>query len=131
MKKFTLHTVFAVISFIALSNTVSNAQFSKAVVVLKGTVRNELTEKPYSVNVSVREIGNPALEITGSHSNSETGKYLVILKPQTKYWIHLEGDGAETKDIQIDTPATTAGKTMNMQQDFLVQVLPTLNTAKK
>lgn len=130
MKNFALHTFFAVMAFITISNTVSNAQFSKAVIVLKGAVLNETTQKAHSVNVSVREIGNPALEITGSRSNSETGKYLVILKPNTKYWVHLENGDIETKDIQIVTPSAT-GKTVNMEQDFLVQVLSTQNTAKK
>ncbi len=131
MKKFTLYTVFAVMAFLALSNTASKAQFSKAVVVLKGTVLNEASMKPHSVNVSVREVGNPALEITGSRSNSETGNYLVIVKPSTKYWVHLEGADIATRDIQIETPALAQSKTVNMIQDLLVAVLPTQNTAKK
>ncbi len=106
----------------------AEAQFSKAVVVLKGTVINKETNAPHSVNVSVREVGNKALEITASRSNAESGKYLVVLKPQTKYWIHIEGEGVATYDELIETPAAT--KTQNLSKDLFLQVL-TKNTAKK
>ena len=108
----------------------AKAQFSKAVVVYKGKVRNAETLAPHSVNVSVREVNNKALEITASRSNSESGNYLVVLKPQTKYWLHIEGDGVETKDVLVETPAVT-GKTVNVEQDITVSVLSPIHTAKK
>ena len=122
--KFGLFAILAVAAFVGDAS----AQFSKAVVVLKGTVINKETNAPQSVNVSVREVGNKALEITASRSNAESGKYLVVLKPQTKYWIHVEGEGVTTYDELIETPA--AGKTVNLSKDLFLQVL-TKNTAKK
>lgn len=119
--------LFAILAVAAFAGNAS-AQFSKAVVVLKGTVINKETNAPHSVNVSVREVGNKALEITASRSNAESGKYLVVLKPQTKYWIHVEGEGITTYDELIETPA--AGKTVNLSKDLFLQVL-TKNTAKK
>jgi hypothetical protein len=103
--------------FFAGANTAS-AQFSKAVVVLKGTVRAEQTGKAYSVKVSVREIGDKALEITASRSNSESGNYLVVLKPGKKYWLHLEGDNIVARDEMLETPATT--QTAYVTKDFNV-----------
>lgn len=120
-------SLFAVLAIAALVGDAS-AQFSKAVVVLKGSVINKETNTPHSVNVSVREVGNKALEITASRSNAESGKYLVVLKPQTKYWIHVEGDDVATYDELIETPA--ASKTQNLSKDLFLQVL-TKNTAKK
>jgi hypothetical protein len=52
----------------------------------------------------------------------------VVLKPQTKYWIHVEGDDVETYDELIETPV--AIKTQNIVKDLFLQVL-TKNTAKK
>lgn len=122
--KFGLFAILAVAAFVGNAS----AQFSKAVVVLKGTVINKETNAPHSVNVSVREVGNKALEITASRSNAESGNYLVVLKPQTKYWIHVEGEGVTTYDELIETPAAT--KTQNIVKDLFLQVL-TKNTAKK
>ncbi len=123
--------IIAVMAFLLLLQSgEAKAQFSKAVVVYKGKVRNVETLDPQSVNVSVREVGNKAIEITASRSNSETGNYLVVLKPQTKYWLHVEGDGVETKDILIETPAAQ-GKTVNVEQDITVSVLSPIHTAKK
>jgi len=122
--KFGLFAILAVAAFVGNAS----AQFSKAVVVLKGTVINKETNAPHSVNVSVREVGNKTLEITASRSNAESGNYLVVLKPQTKYWIHVEGDDVETYDELIETPVAT--KTQNLVKDLFLQVL-TKNTAKK
>ena len=97
------------------------AQFSQAVVVLKGTIRTEDSAKPPMVKVSVRMAGDTAREIsevTSSHSNSETGKYLVVLKPGKKYWVHLEGNTIMPKDIMVETPS--GDQTQQIQKDFTV-----------
>jgi hypothetical protein len=96
----------------------SRAQFSKPVVILKGTVRSEETSKPTSVHVSVRVVGDTAREITSSTSNSETGHYLVVLKPGKTYWVHLEGDSILTKDVKVTTPESD--KPTQVEQDFTV-----------
>jgi hypothetical protein len=103
---------------IASNALVSHAQFSQPVVVLRGTVFAEESAKPTSVKVSIREAGDTAREITSSTSNSETGKYLVVLKPGKKYWVHMEGDTILTKDVMIETPV--ADHTQQIQQDFTV-----------
>ncbi len=80
------------------------AQFSKTVVVMKGVVRSEETGRPTSVKVSIRVVGDTAREMTSSTSNSETGKYLVVLKPGKSYWVHLESDSILTQDVLVTTP---------------------------
>jgi hypothetical protein len=96
----------------------AEAQFSKAVVMMRGVVRNGETGKAHSVKVSVREAGNKALEITSSTSNSETGSYLVVLQTNKKYWVHLEGSDILTKDELIETPAVA--QTTKLEKDFTV-----------
>jgi hypothetical protein len=102
-----------------IAPSVSNAQFAKAVVVMSGTVRAEDSERPTSAKVSIRAIGDTAREITSSTSNSQTGKYLVVLKPGKEYWVHIEADSILTKDVKIVTPET-ADRTIQIQQDFSV-----------
>jgi hypothetical protein len=104
-----------------LAGTQAKAQFSKAVVVLKGIVRNEQTGKAHSVKVSVRAAGDKAIELTSSRSNSETGSYLVVLQANKKYWVHLEGTDILTKDELIETPS--AAKTVQMEKDFAVTAI--------
>ena len=99
----------------------ANAQFSKAVVVLKGVVRSEQNGKAHSVKVSVRAAGDKALEITNSKSNSESGAYLVVLQANKKYWVHLEGEDIITKDELIETPS--ASSTVQMAKDFAVTTI--------
>ncbi|MDP4219409.1 MAG: hypothetical protein Q8916_03325 [Bacteroidota bacterium] len=98
----------------------ADAQFSKAVVLLRGTVRTD-KGKAHSVKVSVRAAGDRALEITNSKSNSESGAYLVVLQANKKYWVHLEGDDILTKDELIETPSTS--KTVQMDKDFAVTTI--------
>lgn len=116
-------TFFALVGamIVTVFATNANAQFNKAVVLLRGNVTAEQTSKPVSVHVSVREAGNRALEITGSTSNSESGNYLVVLKPGTKYWVHLEGENVVTKDELIETQP--CAKTEDMSKDFTVTVV--------
>ncbi len=106
---------------VVFSAAQSNAQFSKAVVVLKGTVTAEQTGKPHSVRVSIRSVGDTALEINASRSNSESGYYLVVLKPGKKYWVHLESDNTIAKDVLIEAPACE--KTQQIIQDFTVTLI--------
>lgn len=119
----TVHTLrtaaLACVAMLLLANSnVARAQFSKPVVVLKGTVRSEETSKPTSVHVSVRTVGDTAREITSSTSNSETGHYLVVLKPGKSYWVHLEGDSILTKDVMVTTPESD--RALQLEQDFTV-----------
>jgi hypothetical protein len=99
----------------------SHAQFSQAVVVMKGTVRSNETGKPVSVKVSVRAAADTAQEVTASRSNSATGTYLVVLKPGHKYWVHLEGEQIIAKDTLIETP--NAQQTTQALYDFGVETL--------
>jgi hypothetical protein len=105
----------------------ASAQFNKAVVLLRGTVRAEQTGKACPVRVSVREAGNKALEITGSNANSDNGTYLVVLKPGTKYWVHLEGDNIVTKDEMVETPL--CAKTEQLDKNFTVTVVASMKNA--
>jgi hypothetical protein len=121
---FKLFTIFrfaglAVVAMLSLAlSGNARAQFSKPVVILKGTVRSEETSKPTSVKVSVRIVGDTAREITSSTSNKETGRYIVVLKPGKSYWVHLEGDSVLTKDVMVTTP--DADRPTQLEQDFTV-----------
>lgn len=107
----------------------SNAQtFSRAVVLMSGIVRSDESAKPTSVKVSVREVGDTAREITCSTSNSQTGKYLVVLQPGKKYWMHLEGDSILTKDILVETPQSS--QTQQLKRDFSVTLRETDEATK-
>src|SRR5438045_904956 len=119
----TNFTKLSVIAFVAMafsftSANMAHAQFSKSVVLLKGSIHTDQTGKPYSVRVSVRSEDDKNTEITGSKSNSETGNYLVVLQANKKYWIHLEGADIATEDELIETPATDS--TISMKKDFTV-----------
>ncbi len=131
MRKFTKIAAIAIVGLVfSLSGSNSaQAQFSKAVVVLKGVVRNQETGKAHSVKVSVRAAGDRALEITNSKSNSESGSYLVVLQTNKKYWVHLEGDDIITKDELIETPA--ASKTVQMDKDFAVTTISAVKVQDK
>lgn len=107
----------AIFSFMT-PNAGHSQTFSRAVVVMSGTVHSDETGKPTSVKVSIREVGDTAREITQSTSNKETGKYLVVLQPGKRYWVHLEGDSILTKDEMIDTPVVQ--QTQQLKRDFSV-----------
>jgi len=115
--------------FSFMSSEQANAQFSKAVVVLKGNVRSEQSGKAHSVKVSVRAAGDKALEITNSKSNSESGAYLVVLQANKKYWVHLEGEDIIAKDVLIETP--TASQTVQMIKDFDVTTISVVKVQDK
>lgn len=100
------------------AGTIHAQAFSHPVIILSGIVRSSETARPTSVKVSIREAGDTAREITQSTSNKETGKYLVILQPAKKYWVHLEGDSILTTDMLIATPPVT--QTQQLNQDFSV-----------
>jgi hypothetical protein len=96
--------------------SVGQAQFAKSVVVLKGSIKDEATGTPRSIKVSVRSAEDPAQEVTSSVSNSETGNYLVVLKPATKYIVRLQQDGQKLRDTIIETP----NKNIQLAQDFSI-----------
>jgi hypothetical protein len=108
----------AAISSIFVPNVGRSQTFSRAVVVMSGIVHSDESGKPTSVKVSVREAGDTAREITCSTSNKETGKYLVVLQPGKKYWVHLEGDSILAKDELVETP--TVQQTQQLKRDFSV-----------
>jgi hypothetical protein len=122
MKSILLSAFFA-LSIIFGATTESFAQFSKVVTVVKGTVINEATGKPISVKVSVRSVGDTASEVTAGRTNSETGSYLVVLKPGKKYWFHIESPEIITKDSLVETP--NSDKYTQLVQDFTVTPLRT------
>src|SRR5579872_6651307 len=118
----------ALIAISSLLTTPMRAQtFSRPVIIMSGIVRSDETARPTSVKVSIREAGDTAREITCSTSNKETGKYLVVLSPEKKYWVHLEGDSILTKDMLISTPSID--QTQQLQQDFTVVLRETDDAA--
>ena len=98
-----------------------DVKFSKPVIMLTGTVHSEQTGKVESVKVSIRSAEDKDMEITSSVSNSESGKYLVILAPNTKYFVHLQSPaGVITEDEMIRTPRVNEN-TVSITKDFTVK----------
>jgi hypothetical protein len=129
------NSIFSFIAFcfalaLLFSQNNAQAQFSKPVVVFKGKVLDGKTLEPYSVRVSVREVNNKSVEVTASRSNAASGNYLLVLKPQTNYWLRVGGSGVETKDILIKTPAV-ADRTVTVEEDIPVKVLYRSHTERQ
>ena len=124
MKSLLLRSLFALFFVLGPATSADSfAQFSKAVTVVKGTVINEATGKPIAAKVSVRVVGDTATEVTAGRANSETGNYLVVLKPGKKYWFIIESPEIITKDTLVETPQSE--KYMQLVHDFSVTPLRT------
>src|SRR5438067_2200467 len=114
-----------------LASVSVRAQFAKPVVVMKGAVQTT-DGKPAVVRLSIHETGDAAAdedsssdvitcaiqEITASKANSESGRYVLILKPAKKYWIHIEGPLIQSLDSLIATPKTE--KPLQLERSFMV-----------
>ncbi|MEP7234528.1 MAG: hypothetical protein ABI778_04455 [Ignavibacteriota bacterium] len=94
-------------------------KFSKPVVMLKGKIQAEETGKAHSARVSIRTAEKPEEEIASSVSNSESGKYLVVLAPNTKYVVRVLSRGKITKEEVIETPIAKEN-TLQMTKDFML-----------
>ena len=117
--------------YLFIGSTVVQAQFSKPVVVLKGCVLTA-DQKPATVRLSVHETGETAAdedtsneittcaiqEMTAGRANSESGRYLLILKPGKKYWVHIEGTFVQSIDTLVQMPKTDKGLTI--EKNFTV-----------
>jgi hypothetical protein len=107
------------------------AQFQKPVVVLKGCVFTE-DGKPATVRLSIHETGESQTaddtseeittcgiqEITAGRANSASGRYLLVLKPGRKYWMHIEGTFVQSIDTLLQMPKTD--KPLNIEENFVV-----------
>jgi hypothetical protein len=124
-------SVVPVVALFLLVATSAFAQFAKPVVVMKGAVTTT-DGKPAVVRLSIHETGDPSAdedstediitcaiqEITASKANSESGRYVLILKPGKKYWIHIEGPLIQPLDSLIATPKTD--KPLQLERAFTV-----------
>jgi len=123
-----IFALFTICSIVALATSNANAQFSKPVIVLKGCVMTT-DSKPATVRLSTHETGTKGAdaedeittcaiqEITASRANSASGRYTLILKPDTKYWIHIEGTFLQSIDTLIQTPKNGG---VQLEQNFVV-----------
>jgi hypothetical protein len=118
--KITLAAVLA--AGIVFSTGVSHGdvKFSKPVVMLTGTVHAVESGKVISVKVSIRSTDNRDEEITSSVSNSESGKYLVILAPNKQYLVRLQNAAGVMKEETIRTPRLN-DMTIKIERDFAVK----------
>ena len=108
----------------------AQAQFSRPVCVLKGCVLTT-DQKPATVRLSIHQAGESSdndtsseittcgiQEITAGSANSASGHYLLILKPDTKYWVHIEGPFVQSLDTMVSMPNTS--KSLSFDQNFTV-----------
>ena len=133
MKRFFLNflAASALASFGLFFSTNAQAQFSRPVVVLKGCVLTA-DQKPATVRLSVHETGEAQAdedtsneittcaiqEMTAGRANSESGRYLLVLKPGKKYWVHIEGTFVQSIDTLVQMPKTDKGLTI--EKNFTV-----------
>ena len=116
--------------FCLIGTSQSQAQFSKPVVVMKGIVMTT-DAKPATVRLSIHETGDESTadtsdevstcaiqEITAGRANSQTGRYLLIMKPGKKYWLHIEGTFIQSLDSLLSTPKTE--KPLTIEENFTV-----------
>jgi|GEM_PF-1517495 hypothetical protein len=116
--------------FALLVSSAAHAQFSRPVVVMKGCVLTA-DQKPATVRLSIHQAGESddndtsgeittcgIQEITAGRANSESGRYLLVLKPATKYWVHIEGTFVQSIDTLIQLPNTE--KPLTIDQNFVV-----------
>lgn len=122
--------LFCLVCALLMCQDEAKAQFSKPVVVFKGKVRNASTLAPHYARISVREANSMTDEVTASRANAVSGHYLAILKPQTEYWLYIEGPDIMAKSIRIKTPSIT-DRTVTVEEDIPVKVLSQERTAKK
>jgi hypothetical protein len=141
--KLTLSNSIAAISLVAfglcIGSTATHAQFSRPVIVLKGCVLTA-DQKPATVRLSVHETGEVAAdedtsndittcaiqEMTAGRANSESGRYLLILKPGKKYWVHIEGTFVQSIDTLMQMPKSD--KPLNLEKNFTVNWRQTQDT---
>ena len=133
MKKASIN-IFAIFTLafgsVLVGSTSVRAQFSRPVVVMKGCVQT-VDQKPATVRLSIHQAGESNVndtsdeittcgiqEITAGRANSESGRYLLILKPDTKYWVHIEGTFVQSVDTLITIPKTN--KSISIDQNFVV-----------
>ncbi len=109
----------------------AQAQFSRPVIVMKGCVLTS-DGKPATVRLSIHETGGSEAdedtaheittcgiqEITASKANSESGHYLLVLKPAKKYWLHLEGTFLQSIDTLLQMPKID--KPLTIDQNFML-----------
>jgi len=127
----TVLSLIAGLSLVFIIALPARAQFSKPVVVLKGCVFTQ-DAKPATVRLSIHETGETAAaddsseeittcgiqEITAGRANSESGRYLLILKPGRKYWMHIEGTFVQSIDSLLQMPKTD--KPLTIEENFVV-----------
>ncbi len=133
MKPFFRSLPVVLLAFFVISP--AYAQFSRPVVVLKGSVLTS-DQKPATVRLSIHETGASDAdddtaheittcaiqEMTAGNANSESGRYLLILKPGKKYWVHIEGTFVQSLDTLVQMPKTD--KPLTIEQNFTVNWRP-------
>lgn len=128
-RSFSISIGFFVFVTLCVLAPSAQAQFSKPVIVMKGYVFTA-DQKPATVRLSIHETGESdndtssdvttcgIQEITAGRANSESGHYLLILKPATKYWVHIEGTFVQSIDTLIQTPKID--KPLTIEKNFAV-----------
>jgi len=87
----------------SLVSRTARAQFPKPVIVLQGTVTSNVAGAPLPVRVTATEQSGEAREWRTCSSNSATGKYLMVLKPNMSYSLHVESEMITPFDTVITT----------------------------
>lgn len=117
MKRFSLLTLIALVMFASASFA---QQWINTVVSLTGTVADEVTRKPISVQIQVIDSKNNKLQKV--NSNSKDGYYYITgLKPDQKYKLVITSINFFKEEMTIMVPATD--KYLEISKDILVKPL--------
>jgi len=109
------------ITCLALTTSITNAQtWTNVVVSLTGSVVDEATRKPISVDIQVTDAEGK--RVNRSKSNSADGYYYITgLRPDNIYTITITGPKYFKEDITIKVPASD--RYLEISKDILVKPL--------
>lgn len=127
MKYKSISTLFFAILFSIIlnfnsetANKLSAQGFTNTVVSLNGKIISTNKEIPAKLKVTFLNKDGEKITSTNTLENNKEYTYFVTgLKPNTKYYIVLEGKGFFTKEIEYEVPNTD--KYLELSKDFVVE----------
>lgn len=102
------------------TNILKAQGFTNTVVSLNGKIISTNKEIPAKLKVTIMDKDGEKITSTNTLENNGEYTYFVTgLKPNTKYYVHLEGKGFFTKEVEYESPNTD--KYLELSKDFVVE----------
>lgn len=118
--------VLIVVSFIGINSL--NAQLIKTTVGVTGSVLDQVSKEPTSVNLDVYDISGKKINSTRSNGKDNGYYYIAGLKPGQTYFVTIKEDGYFKERYKIDVPNTD--RYLELSRDFLVKPLEKMTMIK-